>query len=40
MVTGPGHGYAIMLTTPAGDWGDAANSLALQRFFATFKPAK
>ncbi|WP_037912457.1 serine/threonine-protein kinase [Actinacidiphila yeochonensis] len=40
MVTDPKHGYAIMFTTPAGEWGSAANQRALKTFFATFKPAK
>jgi eukaryotic-like serine/threonine-protein kinase len=40
MVTDPTHGYAIMFTTPAGDWNSDANRFALQTFFDTFKPAK
>jgi eukaryotic-like serine/threonine-protein kinase len=40
MVTGPGHGYALMFTAPAGEWNSAANRLARTTFFATFKPAK
>ena len=40
MVTDPGHGYALMYTTPAGEWGSGANRLARTTFFATFKPAK
>ncbi|SEG62936.1 Serine/threonine protein kinase [Actinacidiphila yanglinensis] len=40
MVTGPGHGYALLYTTPAGEWASAANRLNLATFFSTFKPAK
>ncbi|MEW2519744.1 serine/threonine-protein kinase [Actinacidiphila alni] len=40
MVTDEHHGYAIMFTTPAGDWDSAANREARTTFFATFKPAK
>jgi eukaryotic-like serine/threonine-protein kinase len=40
MVTDADHGYAIMFTTPAGDWDSDANGLARQTFFATFKPAQ
>jgi eukaryotic-like serine/threonine-protein kinase len=40
MVTDPHHGYALMFTTPAGAWNGATDRLALQTFFATFKPAE
>jgi hypothetical protein len=40
MVTDPHHGYAIMFTTPKGQWTSDANRQALKTFFATFKPAK
>lgn len=40
MVTDGSHGYALMYTTPAGEWNSAANREALTTFFKSFKPAK
>lgn len=40
MVTDAEHGYALLITFPAGAWDSAANQLNRQTFFATFKPAK
>ncbi len=40
MVTDSSHGYALMYTTPAGDWNNAFNRQALTTFFESFKPAK
>ena len=40
MVTDSSHGYALMYTTPAGEWNSAANRLARTTFFKSFKPAK
>ena len=40
MVTDRKHGYALMYTTPAGEWDSPANRLNLTTFFTTFKPAK
>ncbi|WP_433891889.1 serine/threonine-protein kinase [Streptomyces sp. CA-111067] len=39
-VTDAHHGYAIMFTTPSGDWGNEKNATTLDDFFATFEPAK
>jgi tRNA A-37 threonylcarbamoyl transferase component Bud32 len=40
MVTDPGHGYALLFTTPAEDWNSAANVHVRDVVFATFKPAE